>query len=43
MGGGAWWAAIHGVARVGHDLPTKPTNQLVDTNYMANFFEGTGN
>ena len=32
MGGGAWRAAVHGVARVGHDLPTKPTNQLVDTN-----------
>ena len=21
---GAWWAMIHGVARVGHDLETKP-------------------
>ena len=21
---GAWWAAVHGVARVGHDLVTKP-------------------
>ena len=43
MGRGAWQAAVHGVARVRHDLPTKPTNQLVDTNYMANFFEGMGN
>jgi len=22
MGGGAWWAAVHGVARVGHDWAT---------------------
>ena len=22
MDGGAWWAALHGVARVGHDLAT---------------------
>ena len=21
---GAWWAAVHGVARVGHDLETTP-------------------
>ena len=21
---GAWWAAVHGVARAGHDLVTKP-------------------
>ena len=24
MDSGAWWATIHGVARVGHDLVTKP-------------------
>ena len=24
MDRGAWWAAVHGVARVGHDLVTKP-------------------
>ena len=24
MEGGAWWAIAHGVARVGHDLATKP-------------------
>ena len=23
----AWQARVHGVARVGHDLATKPTNQ----------------
>ena len=22
---GAWWGTVHGVARVGHDLVTKPT------------------
>ena len=24
MGRGAWWATVHGVARVRHDLVTKP-------------------
>ena len=24
MDRGAWWATVHGVARVGHDLATKP-------------------
>ena len=24
MDGGAWWAIVLGVARVGHDLATKP-------------------
>ena len=24
VGGGAWRATVHGVARVGHDLVTKP-------------------
>ena len=24
MDRGAWWATVHGVARVGHDLSTKP-------------------
>ena len=24
MDRGAWWATIHGAARVGHDLETKP-------------------
>ena len=28
MDGGAWWAAIHGVARVGHDLATNPPWQI---------------
>ena len=27
MDRGAWWAAVHGVARVGHDLVTKPPPQ----------------
>ena len=25
---GAWQATVHGVARVGHNLATKPTNHL---------------
>ena len=25
MDRGAWWAILHGVTRVGHDLVTKPT------------------
>ena len=24
---GAWWATVHGVARVRHDLAIKPPNQ----------------
>ena len=24
MDRGAWWATVHGVPRVGHDLATKP-------------------
>ena len=24
MDRGAWWAAVHGVARVGHNIATKP-------------------
>ena len=27
MARGAWQATVHGVARVGHNLATKPTNQ----------------
>ena len=26
MGRGTWWATVHGVTRVGHDLATKPPN-----------------
>ena len=29
MNRGAWWATVHGVARVGHDLATKPPPNLV--------------
>ena len=29
MDRGAWWATIHGVVRVGHDLATKPPPPLV--------------
>ena len=27
MDRGAWWAKVHGIARVGHDLATKPPPQ----------------
>ena len=43
MDRGAWWATVHGVARVGHDLETKPllplgggsraSNELISTFY----------
>ena len=26
MDRGAWWATVHGVTRVGPDLPTKPSS-----------------
>ena len=28
MDTGAWWAIVHGVTRVGHDLVSKPHHQL---------------
>ena len=28
MDRGAWWATVHGVLRVGHDLMTKPPPPL---------------
>ena len=28
MDGGAWWATVHGVARVGHNFVTKPPTRL---------------
>ena len=28
MDSGAWWATVHGVARVGHNLATKPHKVL---------------
>ena len=30
MDRGAWWAAVHGVARVGYNLATKPLTYLRD-------------
>ena len=35
MSRGAWWATVHGVARTGHDLRTKPPPPLevVEANY----------
>ena len=32
MDRGAWRATVHGVARVGHDLKTKPPNTKVSQN-----------
>jgi len=29
MDRGAWWATVHGVARVGHNLATKEQHRLV--------------
>ena len=29
---GAWWAAVHGITRVGHDLVTKPPQDLTEIN-----------
>ena len=31
MDRGAWWATVHGVARVGHDLVTKPPPTEINT------------
>ena len=28
MDRGAWWALVHGVTRVGHDLVTKPPKHV---------------
>ena len=33
MDRGAWWATVHGVARVGHDLVTKPPMLLHTVDY----------
>ena len=37
MDRGAWWATVHGVVRVGHDLATKPSNHqwLIRTSLVA--------
>jgi len=38
MDGGAWWAAVHGVARVRHDLATKITTTLEFTiKFLPNY------
>ena len=36
MGRGAWQAIVHGVARVGHDLLTKPTPSESYTQLLQN-------
>ena len=30
MDRGAWWATVHGVTRVGHDLVTKPHKAFIN-------------
>ena len=35
MDRGAWWATVHGVARVGHDLTTKPPPPYVQTQALC--------
>ena len=30
MDQGAWWATVHGVARVGYDLVTPITTEVID-------------
>ena len=35
---GAWWATVHGVTRVGHNLVTKPQLQLYHTTYANNSY-----
>ena len=33
MDRGAWWAAVHGLVRVGHDLVTKPPPSQVKADF----------
>ena len=35
MDRGAWWATVHEVTRVGHDLATKPTLATLTHNYCG--------
>ena len=37
MDKGAWWATVHGVARVGHDLATKPPNHATFYTYLEKY------
>ena len=38
MDGRAWWATVHGVTRLRHDLATKPPqgNELIRTSHLNN-------
>ena len=41
---GAWWATIHGVARVGHDLGTKSPQPISPANYyFFSLYQGPQN
>ena len=35
MDRGDWWATVHGVIRVGHDLVTKPPNQVSKSSKLS--------
>ena len=37
MDRGAWWATFHGVAKVGHDLVTKPHHHPTNTAFFSYF------
>ena len=41
MDRGAWQAIVHGVARVGHNLATKPPPPLPKLGLRSNYREGT--
>ena len=42
MDRGAWQAIVHGVARVGHNLATKPTNQFLNHHHDKGEAGGRG-
>ena len=36
--GGAWWASVHGVTRVRHDIATKTTTETTDCCMHSTYF-----
>ena len=43
MDRGAWWATVHGLQRVGHDLVTKQQHSLARLKAAWNFLVKVGN
>ena len=41
MDRGAWWATVHEVTRVGHNLVTKPTNQSRHYHFKLDYLQET--